>query len=234
MEYSDLDIIILCGGLGTRIRSVSSKLPKCLLPVQNKPFITFMINQLINFGFNKLIFAAGYKGDQISDFLKNYYPRLNYEIEIETKQNGTGAAVANVINRVKSNNFLTLNADTFLHLPSKFKINSDIVLLTANMIKSSRYTKINSYNGKIIFKKTIDNGEAEVHTGANLIRKNFFLEYLNKNNLIKNNVKFSLENDFISNNNENKNISLLKVNGPFIDIGIPSDYKKAHKFNFKI
>ena len=56
-------VIILAGGLGTRLRSVLPDTPKCLAPINNKPFIAQLIVFLKKQGINKFIFSLGYKSE---------------------------------------------------------------------------------------------------------------------------------------------------------------------------
>jgi Nucleoside-diphosphate-sugar pyrophosphorylase involved in lipopolysaccharide biosynthesis/translation initiation factor 2B, gamma/epsilon subunits (eIF-2Bgamma/eIF-2Bepsilon) len=53
--------IILAGGLGTRLRSVVSTLPKCMAPVAGKPFLHYVIAHLKKEGITDFIFSVGYK-----------------------------------------------------------------------------------------------------------------------------------------------------------------------------
>ncbi len=54
-------IIILAGGLGTRLRSVVPDLPKCMAPVNGKPFLAYVINYFQQQGIQNFIFSLGYK-----------------------------------------------------------------------------------------------------------------------------------------------------------------------------
>ena len=62
-------IIILAGGLGTRLRSVVSDLPKCMAPVNNKPFLGYVIEYFQQQGINDFIFSLGYMHEIIEDYL---------------------------------------------------------------------------------------------------------------------------------------------------------------------
>jgi len=62
--------IILSGGRGNRLRPITDYAPKPLIPINNKPIIEWQIKYLKNFGINDIIISAGYKYDQIENFLK--------------------------------------------------------------------------------------------------------------------------------------------------------------------
>src|SRR3954466_10575209 len=87
------EAIILAGGLGTRLRSAVPDLPKCMAPVNGKPFLAYVINYLMREGVNHFIFSLGYKNEAITAFLKKDFPSLTFETSIEDEPLGTGGAV---------------------------------------------------------------------------------------------------------------------------------------------
>ena len=62
--------IILCGGKGTRLGSLSKKIPKCLVKIHSYPIIWFIINILKKNSFNHFILPVGYKGEIIKNYIK--------------------------------------------------------------------------------------------------------------------------------------------------------------------
>jgi D-glycero-alpha-D-manno-heptose 1-phosphate guanylyltransferase len=63
------EAIILAGGLGTRLKSVISDLPKCMAPIAGKPFLHWVIAYFEKQGIEKFIFALGYKHEIIEEYL---------------------------------------------------------------------------------------------------------------------------------------------------------------------
>jgi NDP-sugar pyrophosphorylase family protein len=61
--------IILCGGLGTRLMPLTADLPKPMVPVNGKPFIAYLLNQLKIEGIISVILLTGYKGEKIREFV---------------------------------------------------------------------------------------------------------------------------------------------------------------------
>jgi len=64
--------IILAGGLGTRLGSMTEKIPKPMVKINNKPIIWHIMSIYSKFGINDFIVALGYRGDIIKDYFKNY------------------------------------------------------------------------------------------------------------------------------------------------------------------
>ena len=74
------EAIILAGGLGTRLRSIVSDLPKCMAPVADQPFLKHVIRYLLSQGVEKFIFSLGYKHEIIEGFLNNEFPTLHMNV----------------------------------------------------------------------------------------------------------------------------------------------------------
>jgi glucose-1-phosphate cytidylyltransferase len=64
--------VILCGGMGTRIRDASENLPKPLLPIGGKPILWHIMKGYAHHGFKDFVLCLGYKGWQIKEFFLNY------------------------------------------------------------------------------------------------------------------------------------------------------------------
>ena len=67
-----MQAIVLVGGLGTRLRGVVDDVPKPMAPVQGRPFLALVLDQLVAAGFTTAIFAAGYRHEAI----RGYFARL--------------------------------------------------------------------------------------------------------------------------------------------------------------
>ena len=108
--------VILCGGKGTRLGSLSKKIPKSLAKIQNYPILWFIINILKKNKFNHFILPIGYKGDQIKKFIKKSFP---FEKNIQIINTGISTSIAFRIHKikkfVKSENFLLLNGDAIFN-----------------------------------------------------------------------------------------------------------------------
>ena len=67
-----MKVIILAGGLGTRLSEYTKTIPKPMVKVAGYPLIIHIMNHYIKFGFNEFLIAAGYKGYVIKRYFKNY------------------------------------------------------------------------------------------------------------------------------------------------------------------
>jgi glucose-1-phosphate cytidylyltransferase len=69
---ADIPVVILCGGMGTRLREASEKLPKPLVDVGGKPILWHVMKTYSHFGFRRFVLCLGYKGDQIRRYFLDY------------------------------------------------------------------------------------------------------------------------------------------------------------------
>ena len=65
-----MKVVILAGGLGTRLPEYTKKVPKPMVKINNKPILVHIINHYIKFGFKDFIVAAGYKSNIIKKYFK--------------------------------------------------------------------------------------------------------------------------------------------------------------------
>ncbi len=69
--------VILCGGMGTRIRDVNENIPKPMIPIGRQPILWHIMKIYSACGFNDFILCLGYKGQVIKEFFLNYYTMVN-------------------------------------------------------------------------------------------------------------------------------------------------------------
>ncbi len=119
MPYPPLDVLILAGGLGTRLASTVPHLPKVLAPIGNVPFLTILLRQLfLSQGMlSRIFFALGHKASYILSFLETISSPIPLIPLQEDTPLGTGGALLNAYPHTSSNTLLVLNGDSFFDLP---------------------------------------------------------------------------------------------------------------------
>ena len=226
----DIDLVILAGGKGTRIRKFID-CPKPLVKFNNLYFLDYLVQNYSIFNFKNIYILAGYKGMQIKKiYSKRKFNLKNIEIIIENSPMDTGGALYNLKDIVK-NDFILTNGDSILDINlDKFvekKLNKNLIKIA---LISKKFSKNKNKLGNLSLK------------GNNIINKdnsrymNAGVYYCSKELLkqIKNEKK-SLENDIIPNLVKKNKVSGKIINTKFfLDIGTPYYFKRSSKILEKL
>lgn len=109
--------VILAGGFGTRLQSVVSDLPKPMAPVAGKPFLEFLLRQLLRWDFQDIMLSVGYKAEVIGAYFgdgRKWGARIGYCREESPL--GTGGAIREAARMMGDGDILVMNGDSFLDL----------------------------------------------------------------------------------------------------------------------
>jgi len=109
-----MQVVILAGGKGTRLRPITYQVPKPMVPIHGKPFLQYQLELIKSLGINEVLLLVGYLGKQIEEYFGGG-PKfgLNIEYSYENNPLGTGGALKNAEEKL-AEKFLLLNGDTFL------------------------------------------------------------------------------------------------------------------------
>lgn len=112
----DCDIIILCGGLGTRLQSVVMDRPKPMAEIHGRPFVSLIVEHFLRHGARRFIFSTGHRGEVIEEWFGRH--RGSYETMFirDPAPLGTGGALAQAMTLVRSNPLLVLNGDSLCEI----------------------------------------------------------------------------------------------------------------------
>jgi D-glycero-alpha-D-manno-heptose 1-phosphate guanylyltransferase len=223
------EAVILAGGFGTRLKSMVSDVPKSMAPIKNLPFLSYLLEQLHNYKFEKVILAAGYKYEVIESYFGSSYKNIELIYSVEKEPLGTGGAISEAAGLIIPDYFFALNGDTFFKVDFDrmeemfLKNKSGLMVALKPMINFDRYgavvtsgDRIISFNEKKFCEKGFING------GIYMLMK----DWLNERVAGK---VFSFEKDILEKLVDVDHIGSYISDGYFIDIGIPEDYEKAFR-----
>ena len=109
--------VILVGGAGLRMRPFTEDLPKCMIPLQGKPLIHWIINWLKCYGFKHIVMGVAYRKEVVMDYLKENTQGLKIDFSEHTVEGETGEGFRLAISRfVKDEDFLAMNGDEITNL----------------------------------------------------------------------------------------------------------------------
>lgn len=116
MSLGSLSAVVLCGGLGTRLRPVVADRQKTMARVGEKPFLEILMDWATGRGVRRFVLCTGYKGEQIEDYFRSNRKDLDISYSAETSPLGTGGAVRNGLPLLGGQSALILNGDSFCPL----------------------------------------------------------------------------------------------------------------------
>ena len=148
--------IILAGGRGKRLRPITDKIPKPLIPINNMPLIERTVKYLKKYGISEIIISSGYKSNKIETFLKK---KKNFGCEIifsiEKTPLGTGGAIKKALKYIDEETFLVLNGDVVTNIDLR-KILKKPNTIAANELKT-KFGTMKIKNNKILkFNEKVD------------------------------------------------------------------------------
>lgn len=220
-------VIILAGGLGTRLSSVVKDLPKPMAPVAGKPFLHYIFASLQKQGIKNVILSVGYRYEAIQEFFGSSYLDIDIQYSIEQEPLGTGGGIKQAFDYVTDYAYV-LNGDTFFDVPLEdlsntyFIEHADMVLVLKPLTKFDRYGTVEANpNFRVTaFKEKEYKEEGLINGGVYFFGKKLWSE-------IDTEQKFSFEKEVLEKYVEEKQFYGKINDGYFIDIGIPEDYSKA-------
>jgi len=112
-----LPVVILAGGLATRMKPITEKIPKAMLDIDGRPFIYHQLNLLRKKGINRVILCVGFLGEMIENYIGNgtrFQLDVKYSYDGE-KLLGTGGAIKKALDYL-DDSFFVLYGDSYLDI----------------------------------------------------------------------------------------------------------------------
>ncbi|GAB5540107.1 MAG: nucleotidyltransferase family protein [Salibacteraceae bacterium] len=218
----------MAGGFGTRLQSVVDDVPKPMALVAGRPFLEYLLDYLVHYGFSEVVLSTGYLAQHVSDHFGQRYRSLSIKYAVETDPLGTGGAIVNSFEQTNSDEALVLNGDSFLDVDlhdavGDYKRDIDGLMILRKMENPDRFgtVKLDDAGRLIQFdEKRVGLSVGLINAGMYLLKRSVFENYGLHG-------KFSVEEDFFKPHIQTLNILGYVSSGYFIDIGIPEEYEKA-------
>jgi D-glycero-alpha-D-manno-heptose 1-phosphate guanylyltransferase len=228
-DLSKIQALILCGGLGKRLQSVTQNNQKVMAAVNDKPFLDILIGYLKSQGIQNIVLCAGYKAEAIEDYYRKNAQGLNIKFSTEKEPLGTGGAIKNARAFVESDPFFVLNGDSFCPVDLKLFLQYFYEKKAQTCLAVSQVDESKDFGGIVLnknfeivsFKEKEIEAMSYVNAGVYCFSKNIF-------NLMPKENKFSIEIDFFPKLIGQKFFGFI-VDKAFYDIGTPERYIEAQK-----
>jgi len=112
---ASVDVAVLAGGLGTRLRPVLGETPKILAPIGGKPYLDHLLAWLTGYGARRVVLCLGFRAELVLDYLKRHpFPAVEIATSVEPEPLGTAGGLRLALPLLRSDPVLVMNGDTFV------------------------------------------------------------------------------------------------------------------------
>jgi D-glycero-alpha-D-manno-heptose 1-phosphate guanylyltransferase len=225
-----MDMLVLAGGFGTRLKDVVSDVPKPMAPINGVPMLQLQLGHWILQGQRSFIFLLYHQAETIIKLLidqsRFYGSSVNIDWIVENTPLGTGGSVSNAIHkRGLTGSILIANADTWLDGGLQKISNSKSAAIGVIKVENTaRYGSVfqdsDGYITEFVEKKKNSkfNGSGIINAGIYKLPTRTFSRAVER--------AFSLETEILPQLSRNKLLREVMFKGNFFDIGVPKDYYK--------
>lgn len=219
--------VILCGGMGTRLRGVLGDRPKCLAPIGDRTFLDLFTSYLHQQGIDEFVFATGYRHNQVEDWVISEKRPWRWTLSQEAQPLGTGGGLRLAMRQTEASRVFAFNGDTFLEincnrlLGRHAEAGRPLTLAAVEVPDTSAFGRLEVMDGEVVdFHEKGIPGPGLINGGAYVIEREFMISqpdgYL------------SLEKDVLT--QPDFRAAALVTTGRFLDIGTPKCLAEAETF----
>lgn len=230
MDNPIKEVIVLAGGLGTRLRGTIGEIPKPLAPINDKPFLHFIFEYMKTQGIETAILSVGYKWEMIHAKFGEEYLGIKIKYAVEHERLGTGGGIKLALEQVERDHCFVLNGDTYFDIDLKqladFHINAktECTLAAKSLTNFDRYGTIDIEDDGTVsaFNEKMPKDKGVINGGIYCLSKSIL-------NSLPKAAAFSFETDYFEPNAGTGKIKAKVFKDYFMDIGIPEDYEQFEK-----
>ena len=236
-------VVIAAAGQGTRMLHLSDNKSKHLICVQQRPFLSYLLDNILQAGYREIILVVGYREDMIREFLKDYkFDGLDFDIKIvnqfdilgpKEKEYGTACPIKCVKDLIKNENFISLVGDNFYTVEDLKAMNIDDQFCYIAGLKQDHPEKFGVLieDGDDFLEKIIEKPKEFVGDLINTSLYKFTPEIFEKVFQIEKSPRGEYEiTDAISLLAKERKVKIKKINDFWMDFGRPEDVEKLSKF----
>ena len=219
-----MDAIVLAGGLGTRLRPLVSDLPKPMAPVNGRPFLELLLEYWIGQGVRRFVLSVGYLADRIERHFGAHWCGAELLYVAEQEPLGTGGGFLSAVKDVQGH-VLVMNGDSYFAIPLKELRAFHEERRSDWTLALFRSTDLERYQGLSI----AQDGRVQSLAGQTVNGGVYLMDTSRLADLPwKAGERLSLENDLLPHAlAAGWRVYGREFDRPFVDIGVPQDYKSA-------
>lgn len=226
-----IPVVILVGGLGTRLRPVVPNTPKPLALVAGQPFLGRLIAQATTAGASEIILCAGYEASAVEEFVADHKFDVPVRISQETKPLGTAGPARLAMDLFAAPTFVLMNGDSYADVDLGAMLEAHLerqalaTMAVADVPDVARYgsvTVTTDLQVAAFHEKSPAGGAGFINAGVYLLDRTVMAG-------LSPGAPASIEQDVLP-RLAGEGLYAFPIAGAFIDIGTPEDFVRAQTF----
>lgn len=222
-----MDAIVLAGGLGTRLRSVVPDLPKPMATVAGRPFLGYVLDQLVDAGMTTAVLAVGYRHEVIRNHFGGEYRGLALRYSIEEEPLGTGGAIRLAWDSIGGQDVFVLNGDTYLEVDYRAMLTAHVQGMAKLTMAICHVPNVSRYGALEVDEGIVRGFHEKGSSGRGWINGGTYVLGAGVRDRFPVRPAFAFEQDVLVPEMTAVRALAFPVSGLFIDIGLPDDYGRA-------
>lgn len=219
--------IVLCGGLGTRLGTLTRDMPKPMMMVAGRPFLSYVLDQLAAAKVDEIVLAVSYHWQKIEAVIGHQWQGIKLSYSVEDTPLGTGGAIRQAMQQGGMAEALVLNGDTLFQCDVDALLRfarercADIGMILNAVPDAARFGRVNcDQAGRVIaFQEKGVRAPGLINAGVYYVKASVFDGAPGP--------AFGFEQEILMKRISRLAIYALPTDAYFIDIGIPEDLARA-------
>ena len=224
--------ILLAAGHGIRLRPLTDKIPKCLVPINGVPLLGIWLEKLISAGVDDILINTHYLAEMVDDFVSKCHYKDQIKLVHEPILLGTAGTLIANLEFLQSGDGLLIHADNyccadFTEFKNRHFLRPNGCVMTMMTFRTDNPTncgivKVNSAGVVIEFHEKVENPPGDLANGAVFIISSEMINKLDKDFRNAKDISNDIIGKFVGKIYSYETLDL------FLDIGTPSSYEKAN------
>lgn len=228
------EVIVLAGGLGTRLRSLVSDVPKPLAPVAGRPFLAWVLDALAAQQVRRVILATGYLGHKVVESIGKNWNGMEIAYSQEDSPLGTGGAILKACAILDGESAHVLNGDTYLRY-SLGAVEQDVHEHRASLgMALTRVPDVSRYGAVVCEGGMVVTFSEKGIAGPGFINAGSYFLTGDAIGRLPRRESFSFEQDYLRGLVGAGKVCAHTATEGFIDIGVPEDFERAQHLFAKL
>jgi len=222
--------IVLAGGLGTRLARVTRDIPKPMAPVGSRPFLEYLLDDLVDQGVEQTVLAVSYRWEVIREHFGSVYRGMDLSYSVEENPLGTGGAIQQALATLADDKVVALNGDTrfrvdLIEMEKRHRNGgAPLTIALKRVTDSSRFGRVEVSAAGVVtnFLEKSMGGPGWINGGVYMLNHNLVTDFPMP-------ARFSFEQDLVEPNVDRIQPHAFQSDAYFIDMGVPGDYERAQR-----